>query len=319
MREIVVIGAPSSAGAFSIGQEQAPAALRAGGLLGQLADRGAAVRDLGDGTEFAWQPDRDRPRAQNLAAVCSTVAHVRARVARRGEAFALVLGGDCTVGIGTVAGLADDHADVGLVYLDLHADLNVPSSVPDGALDWMGLAHMLALDDAEDVLCEAGPRLPLLDPGRVVLLGHDLGEATGWERSVIVRERIARIDIDEVRRDAVEAARSALARLPSNARIAVHFDVDVVSFNDAPIAENTKRGTGVPLDLALAAVATLVADPRVAALTVSELNPTHAAADPGSLERFSEGLAGALLEYSPAATATEGERDDGADRGAGLR
>ncbi len=47
------------------------------------------------------------------------------------------------MGIGTVAGHIASSDGVGLVYFDLHADLNIPSSVPPGALDWMGLAHML--------------------------------------------------------------------------------------------------------------------------------------------------------------------------------
>ena len=54
----------------------------------------------------------------------------------------LVLGGDCTTGLGSIAGLSAIDEDAGLVYLDLHADMNVPSSVADGALDWMGSATL---------------------------------------------------------------------------------------------------------------------------------------------------------------------------------
>jgi arginase len=56
----------------------------------------------------------------------------------------LVLGGDCTIGIGTVAGAQSVLGDI-----DLHADLNTPASAGDGALDWMALAHMLAIPDSE--------------------------------------------------------------------------------------------------------------------------------------------------------------------------
>jgi arginase family enzyme len=56
------------------------------------------------------------------------------------------LGGDCTVGVGTVAGaLAAGGAPPGLVYFDMHADLNTPETVETGTLDWMGMAHMLGL------------------------------------------------------------------------------------------------------------------------------------------------------------------------------
>jgi arginase len=65
----------------------------------------------------------------------------------------------------------------------------------------------------------------------------------------------------------------------------------VVDFADAPPSENTGRNTGVPLDAALAEV---LSDHRSQALTVTELNPHHASADPDALPRLCAGLAGAL-------------------------
>jgi arginase len=101
-----VIGVPSGAGACGVGQEQAPAALRGAGLLESLGRAGFDVRDLGDLPVVPWRPDRANPRAQNLEAVVDVVRRTAARV---GDALGqrdgnvLVLGGDCTVGIGTVA------------------------------------------------------------------------------------------------------------------------------------------------------------------------------------------------------------------------
>jgi arginase len=59
-----------------------------------------------------------------------------------------MLGGDCTVGGGTIAGHATTGERIGLVYFDSHAYPNVPSSVHEGALDWIGMAHMLGEDGA---------------------------------------------------------------------------------------------------------------------------------------------------------------------------
>ena len=189
-RIVSVVGAPSSAGAYAPGQEEAPAALRAAGLIGLLrSGTGCEVRDTGDLPGFRWRPDRIDRAAQNLAEVAATVIRVRDAVAPmlRGGRFALVLGGDCTVGVGTVAGSVAAGGDTGVVYLDMHADLNVPASVPDGALDWMGVAHMLAVDGSRPELRDAGPRTPLLDPANIVVLGHDDGQATAWERETIHR------------------------------------------------------------------------------------------------------------------------------------
>jgi arginase len=290
-----VIGAPSSAGAFAIGQEEAPRALRAAGLIDGLRRAGADVRDEGDSTKWPWRPDRVRPRAQNLDAVIEQITVTRNRVARVAEAgtVALVLGGDYTVGVGTVAGVVDVADSVGLVYFDLHADLNTPESVIDGALDWMGVAHMLAIDGTEAALTRIGPRTPLLSPVDVVLFGHDATRATGWEAAEIERG-LARIAVEAVRDDPGGAARRALDGLASARRVVVHLDVDVIDFTDAPLSENTGRNQGLTLADAMAALGALASSSRFAALTITQLNPAHASAEAGLLERFAALVAQAL-------------------------
>src|SRR6476469_8621667 len=102
-----VLGAPSSAGAYAPGQELAPAALRDVDLLDLLASAGAAVEDAGDVEGFRWRPDRGSPFAQNAEVVARVAGDVAGRVAALADDArrVLVLGGDCTVGVGTVAGL----------------------------------------------------------------------------------------------------------------------------------------------------------------------------------------------------------------------
>jgi arginase len=285
MRGLTVIGAPTSAGAYSPGQEDGPHALREHGLLERLAP----ARDAGDVDAFRWRPDPERPLAANAAVVADRVRQVAERVAAvpPGDRV-VVLGGDCTVGIGTVAGLVGRGAAPGLVYFDRHADLNVPSSTIDGALDWMGVAHMLGIEGTVE---ELGGDRPLLDPGRLCYLG--LGRATAFEREQIARHGIAVVDLDATIADPVAAARASLAALEACAEVAVHFDVDLLDFLDAPLAENTDRG-GLPLAAAGRALSTLLADPRVSALTVTEFNPHHGAPDGATTRRLIDVLAGAL-------------------------
>jgi hypothetical protein len=66
--QLALIGSPSGAGACGVGQERAPAALRAAGLVEALSGAGFRVSDLGDSRVVPWRPDRARPRAQNLDA-----------------------------------------------------------------------------------------------------------------------------------------------------------------------------------------------------------------------------------------------------------
>jgi arginase len=295
-RDLVILGVPSSAGAFAAGQERGPAALREAGLVERLA-AGDDVLDLGDLPEFGWRPDRPQPRAQHAKRVAETAGHVRDEVAGQLAAGfrVLVLGGDCTVGVGTAAGSRLAGGRTGLVYVDMHADLNVPSSVVDGALDWMGMAHMLGVDGCLPELANlASPFVPMLDPSQLVVLGHEQGQATDWELSVIAERSIAIVTAGELRSNPAAAARSALGAVADATRVIVHLDVDVVDFVDAPLSENTGRNVGVPLAAVAAALPELMADPRTSALTVTELNPVHAAADPGCLQRLVDALVAAI-------------------------
>ena len=293
MRGLTVIGAPTSAGAYAPGQEDGPRALREQGLLDRLASCGRTVRDAGDVEGFRWRPDPDSPRAANAAAVADRARQVAERVAAApaGDRV-LVLGGDCTVGVGTVAGLVGAGAAPGLVYFDRHADFNVPTSTIDGTLDWMGVAHMLDADGAVDAVAGVAGHRPLLAPSQVCYLG--LGPATAFEREQIARSGVGVIDLAATIDDPQAAARAALAVLADRDEIAVHFDVDVLDYLDAPLAENTDREPGVPLAGAGRALATLLADDRVRAVTVTEFNPHHGAADGSDARRLAEVVATAF-------------------------
>jgi arginase len=297
-RRLAVIGAPSGAGACGVGQERTPAAIRAAGLIKQLDRVGFEVTDLGDSPVVPWRPDRANPRAQNLDAVVEVVGSTSRRVAdalAQQDRMALVLGGDCTVGIGTVAGTRQALGRVALAYFDLHSDLNTPASATDGALDWMALAHMLALEGAAPTLTAAAGHAPLLDPDQVVLFAHDRSHSTRFERGEIERLGLARLALEDVRGDPEGAAGRALELLATRSdRYAIHLDVDVVDFTDAPLSEHPSRNTGLKLDQMLRALRVLASGPGLVAITLAELNPHNAAADDGLLERFAAALADAI-------------------------
>jgi arginase len=294
-RRVAVIGAPSGAGACGVGQEQTPRAIRAAGLIDQLGRVGFQVDDLGDSPVVPWRPDRANPQAQNLQAVLETVQTTTKRVADalvERDRIALVLGGDCTVGIGTVAGIQQAIGPVALAWFDLHSDLNTPATATDGALDWMALGHMLAVEGAAPALTAAAGNAPLLDPGQVVLFAHAMSHSTRFERGQIERLGLARVALEEVSGDPEGAASQALHLLADRSdHYAIHLDVDVVDFTDAPLSEHPSRNTGLKLDEMLRALRVLAAGPGLVAVTLAELNPHNAAADDGLLERFAAAFA----------------------------
>jgi arginase len=293
-----VLGVPTSAGAFAPGQEGAPQALRDAGLVDLLRDAGIAVSDHGDRPVWRWRPDREQPRVQNLDTVVSIVRETAARVADAATAgeVTLVLGGDCTVGIGTVAGhvAAAPNERVGLIYLDSHADLNIPESVHEGALDWMGIAHMLAVEGAAPELAGIGVRVPLLEADQVVFVGWGAEQATEFERTAIGERNLAVVAVDRVAADPEAAALEARRRLRECDRIVVHFDVDVIDFTDTPMSENCGRNEGLSFDDALRTFSVLVADAGLAGVTITELNPNHTEAGAGTVERFARAVATSL-------------------------
>ena len=232
-----------------------------------------------------------------MAAIVEIVRDIARRAGTSIEAgeTTLVLGGDCTVGIGTVAGHVATRERVGLIYVDTHADLNVPAAVPEGALDWMGMAHMLAEDGAVDELVAAGPRTPLLDPADVLLFAWGPEQATAYEREAITRRGLSSIPVDEVAADPEGAAARACALIEDRCdRLLVHFDVDVIDFTDVPLSENTGRNQGLTFDHALRALDGLLASPRLAGLTITELNPDHTESGADTLERFASAVARSL-------------------------
>jgi arginase len=290
MARLSLLGAPTSAGAFAPGQEQAPAALRAAGLTTALERNGVEVEDLGDSPVWRWRSDPEHPRAQNLEAVVdgarTTTRRVEAALAG-GAGQVLVLGGDCTIELGVVAAHAAREESFGLVYFDLHPDLNTPATVTEGTFDWMGMAHALALDSAAPELAAVGAREPLLADDQVVFLAYGPEQARPFELDTMVRRGLAGIPVDEVAADPEGAARRVLDGFGRRFdRLLVHFDVDVVDYNDAQLSEEGVRGDGLELDAAMRTLTELLGSDKVSALTVTELNPFHADEDLRILGRF---------------------------------
>jgi arginase len=296
-KKLGLIGVPTSMGAFAPGQEKGPGALRDADLVGRLSHAGVEVVDHGDGGVRRWRPDKGNRRAQNLPAVVDVARETAGRVedAHAAGYLPLVVGGDCTIELGTVAGLLPSGGRLGLFYFDVHPDLNVPASVGEGALDWMGVAHMLGEEGAAEPLSRFGPRFPLLADADVFLFSYGPEQATEWERGVIGRRGLRGTLVEKVAADPEGAAARALVEMEARFdRLLLHFDVDTVDFTDLPLSENTGRNEGLPFDAAMWALAVLLGSERLAAVTITEFNPDHGEEDGSTAEALADGLARAL-------------------------
>jgi arginase len=293
MRSLSVIGAPSSAGAYAPGQEKAPAAFRRHGLIEALTAAGVRPQDSGDLPLFRWRPDLQRPKSMNLTAVRETALRLSDVVAAAMEAElpALVLGGDCTVELGTVAGAQRDGSTVGLVYIDLDVDLNPPAE-SDGALDWTGVAHMLDLPGVEPDLAQIGARRPLLESSDVLFFAPDA--ITSGEEKTIQDRSIACIRLFEVQANIERSTQDALRWASRFDRLLIHVDLDVLSYIDFPIAENVRRCPGLKLVELERILNVLVSAENWSALTIAEANPDHAPDEESAFRRLNAIVARAV-------------------------
>jgi arginase len=295
-RQVAVFGAATSAGTHHAGQERAPAAMRAAGFVDRLRAGGLTVEDRGDVVHEVFVADEMASRARNLAAVVR-VARVVADAtadALSGGALPVVLGGDCTITLGVVAGAQRHDPATGLLYLDGDADLATPTTTGSGVLDAMGIAHFLGLADTE--LARLGPRTPMLTDERLALIGYDETDPETYA-AAILRERAALVRFPDhhVRADPAGCATSAVAALQQHtSSLVVHFDVDAVDSGDLPLANFPHYGTGVPLAVAVEALAVLCAAPTVAAIVLTEVNPSY---DPAGkqLARYVEAVTDAIV------------------------
>lgn len=292
----VMIGVPTSAGAHHAGQERAPAALRAAGLGGILREAGVAVSDSGDLPGATFAVDSEHPMARNLAAVVRVASEVADAVAEQvGDGHRpLVVGGDCTITIGAVAGLRRQHRDAGLIYVDADVDLGALKVEPrdSGILDSAGISYLLGYGEPE--LAGLGGEPPLLEPSRLAIVGCDPREVSDVQRSFLADAGVSYQEASALIADPEAAAYTALdAVAGSTGPILVHFDVDLIDSGELPLGNFPHYGTGVSLEHAVRCLRVLCAHPACAGLVLTEVNPTH---DPGSslLREYADGIARVL-------------------------
>jgi len=292
-RPLSILGAPSSAGAYGPGQERAPEAFRRHGLVAALAGAGVTVADRGDGPHREWRRDHEHPTAANRDIVHDVAddlaRRVRTELAR--DRDVLVLGGDCTIEIGTVAGALADSDGVGLVYVDLDADLTTPAT-SDGILDWMGVAHLLGVEGVEPTLASLAGRRPMLQPAAVRLMATQ--NITEPEQRLIDELGLHHDSAERVTTRLADVLEDTRTWARAFDRVLVHVDADVLDYTQFPIAENTDLRGGLTLDTLGELLRGLCALPNLRALTLCEINPGHAPDEAASFRRIIDVLATAL-------------------------
>lgn len=281
-KKIALIGAPTSAAALAPGHERAPWALRAAGLVAELKAAGFEVADLGDTPAAVFQADEEHPRARNIAPLLSTLNALKPLVeqAVKSGALALVLGGDCSIALGTLAGVRRYYPRLSLVWCDRDADLNTPATTPSGCVDGMVVSHVIGRGAPELVRFWREP--PLVREPDIALFG--LGRLDPGEEQFLAASPIRQYPVELVQRmGAAAAAEDALRHIHAfaNKQLVIHFDVDAITSEDFT-ATNFAAPDGLRMDEVQSALEVFSKQPDVAALEVTAYNPERDADGSGA-------------------------------------
>jgi arginase len=174
MKKISIIGVPMDLGQTRRGVDMGPSAIRYAGVIERLECLHYEIEDLGDiaigRAERAGDPDV-HANLRNLKAVAEAngrLAEVVDEVVKKGR-FPLVLGGDHSIAIGTLAGVAKHYKNLGVIWYDAHGDLNTGETSPSGNIHGMSLAVSLGL--GHPALTNIGGYSPKVKPENIVLIG----------------------------------------------------------------------------------------------------------------------------------------------------
>lgn len=264
-------------GAGRRGVDMGPSAMRIAGLTDQITALGHEVREFG--VVHAEEPETTEPgetRARYLPQIARVCRHVKrlAAAALRARCLPLVLGGDHSLSIGTVAALADHYArrgkPVGVIYVDAHADMNTPETTPSGNIHGMVLSALLGYGPQELSLVKSGK--PSVMPEHVTLIGTR--SVDDEERRLVSESGIRVFSMSEVdERGMAACMREALERATlGTAGFHLSFDLDVVDPLGAP-GVGTPVAGGLTFREAHLICEKAAASGKLASLDIVELNP----------------------------------------------
>lgn len=239
-----IIGVPMDLGAGRRGVDMGPSAIRIAGLDDRLRELGHKVIDEGDLTIKTQEEQKIKdPKAKYLPEITRAVnilARKVEKIVAHGH-FPLVLGGDHSVAVGTISGIAAHckrkKKKLGVLWIDAHSDINTPQSSPSGNVHGMPMAALLGLGPRE--LVGINGSFKKLDPQSVVIIG--LRSVDQGERANLKRLKVNVYTMEDIDKDGIHKVfKRAMSQIGRVDYLHVSFDLDSVDPVYAP-------GVGTPV------------------------------------------------------------------------
>jgi arginase len=270
---IRIIGAPMDLGADRRGVDMGASAIRYAGLSEQLQGLGHTVSDIGNIT--IPQPE-SRPEGNPHLKYLEPIVHASEELstlvsAALGEhEFPLLLGGDHSISLGSVSGVAQVYKNVGVIWVDAHADFNTDETTPSGNIHGMILAALAGIGNSH--LTHASGRTPKISKETIVIVGardldvHEQELLRTHNISVFTMSDIDQRGMTEVMKEAI-----AIASQHDNP-IHLSLDLDSIDPREAPGVGTPVRG-GLSYREAHLAMELVAASQRLVSMDVVEVNP----------------------------------------------
>jgi arginase len=244
-RPVHLIGVPIDLGASRRGVDMGPSALRIAGLRERLIRLGYDVTDTGDvpvTIPESADAGSERARFRDEIAATNRVLAERVEASLQAAALPIVLGGDHSLSIGSIAGAASWAAregdDLGLLWFDAHADMNTTETTISGNIHGMGLAASLGYGDP--VLTELGGLTPKVRSDKVALIGAR--DVDPGEREMVSESGIRVFTMREIDEKGIVRVLEEAMAIVRQGTLGFHvsWDMDFVDPNYAP-------GVGTPV------------------------------------------------------------------------
>lgn len=276
-QNIALLGVPLDLGAGRRGVDMGPSAMRAAGLNARLESLGYHVEDLGN--IEVEQQESSKVGAENarylkpIAATCRALAARVERALRQGR-FPIVLGGDHSVAVGTVNGVAAHYRRrghrVGVIWMDAHTDMNTPETSPSGNVHGMPLACLVGAGPRE--LAHLQGVAPVLDPRNVALVG--IRDVDLDERPVVRESGVTVFTMRDIDERGMRAVMTDAIGIASRGTVGIHLslDMDGIDPDEAPGVGTPVRG-GISYREAHLAMEMLCDSRLLRSVEVVEVNP----------------------------------------------
>lgn len=272
-KRVSIIGAPVWLGQSRYGTNLAPDTIRSAGIIAWLEAAGCDVIDEGNiSVSAAGRCRQAECNIKNSQSVIRASEELAGAVSRAlaDDRFPLILGGDHSIAIGSIAGAASHFRELGVIWFDAHADINTPETSPSGNIHGMPLAASLGL--GYPGLAKVGGWLGKIKPENLIYIGVrdiDKGEA-----ELISQYGIRNYSPTEIRsRGMAVIIKEALAELSSRCdAIHLSFDLDGIDPMEAP-GVGTPVKAGVSFEESLSALTLLADSGLITSAEFVELNP----------------------------------------------